>query len=72
VEVGVKFNIDLTTRVQLSLGWSGIYAGNIARPAGMVDYTLDMASNGVMGLVDGNNKNDVFMHGFVFGLTLNR
>lgn len=72
VEVGVKFNIDLTTKVQLSLGWSGIYAGNIARPAGMVDYTLDMAGNGVMGLVDGNNKNDVFMHGFVFGLTLNR
>jgi len=71
-EIGVKFNIELTSKIKMNLGWSGIYAGNIARPTGMADFTLDMAGQGVMGLVDGKNKSDVFMHGFVFGLTINR
>lgn len=71
-ELGVKFNFDLTSKVKFSLGWSGIYAGNIARPAGMTDYTLDYSTQRVMGLNSENHKSDVFMHGFVFGLTLNR
>ncbi len=72
VELGVKFNFDLTRKIKFSLGWSGIFASNVARPAGMVDYTLDKSTASVMGLHAENHENNVFMHGFVFGLTLNR
>lgn len=72
LEVGVKFNFSLTRAVKLSAGWSGIYAANIARPAAMTDYTLDSASSGVMGVLAEGNRSDVFMHGFTFGIILNR
>lgn len=73
-ELGIKFKFDLTSKINLSLGWSGIYAGNIARPAGMTDYSLDNTTGGsVLGInQDGDHKKNVFMHGFVFGITLNR
>ncbi|MCR5162684.1 MAG: BBP7 family outer membrane beta-barrel protein [Thermoguttaceae bacterium] len=73
-ELGIKFKFDLTSKINLSLGWSGIYAGNIARPGGMTDYSLDNTTGGsVLGInQDGDHKKNVFMHGFTFGITLNR
>lgn len=71
VELGVKFNFNLTQAIKLSFGWNGIYAANLARPTEMTNYSLSN-TNGLMGILAENNKSDAFMHGFTFGIVLNR
>ncbi|MDO4585085.1 MAG: BBP7 family outer membrane beta-barrel protein [Planctomycetia bacterium] len=70
-ELGVKFNFNLTHAIKLSFGWNGIYAMNLARPSEMTNYSLSN-TNGLMGILAENNKTDAFMHGFTFGIVINR
>ena len=53
--------------MQLNAGWTGMILGNIARPSYMVDYTLPY-----MGILENNNKQEVFMHGLTLGVQVNR
>ncbi|MDO4576456.1 MAG: BBP7 family outer membrane beta-barrel protein [Planctomycetia bacterium] len=71
VELGVKFSFDLTRRIKLSAGWTGIYADGIARGSSMTDYTIS-SNGGLMGIISENNHSSVFMHGLTLGITLNR
>ncbi|MDO5113349.1 MAG: BBP7 family outer membrane beta-barrel protein [Planctomycetia bacterium] len=71
VELGVKFNFNLTHAIKLSFGWNGIYAANLARPSEMTNYSLSN-TNGLMGILAENNDSDAFMHGFTFGIVINR
>lgn len=69
IEFGVNMNFQITRKFSMQLGWTGIYAMDMLRPMGMVDYTLNPDS--VMGLYAANHE-DVFVHGFNFGLLFNR
>lgn len=70
VELGIQANILLTNKVAFTMGWTGMYMNGVARPGSMVDYTF--GPEGIMNLYDGNNRQDVFINGVNFGLTINR
>ena len=69
-ELAVNLNFTITRRVNVQLGWSGMYIGNVLRPVGMTDYTFGPSS--IMGLHNTGNKQDVFVHGFNAGVMFNR
>ncbi len=70
VEFGVNMNFQITRKFSVELGWTGIYAMDMLRPMGMVDYTLSPGS--IMGVFAEANRENVFVHGFNVGLLFNR
>lgn len=68
---GGEFRLNLKYHVFRSLyvqgGYTALYLNNIARGSRMNFYNLPD-----MGILAGQNKSDFFLHGFNFGLVLNR
>lgn len=70
-EFRVDLDYQLTRAVTFRVGWSGMWMNGIARPSDMIDYALN--SNGsVLGILDENNRQEVFLNGFTIGVAVNR
>ena len=65
----MRFNLkyQVFRSVYLQLGYTAMYAENIARASKMVQYTLPG-----MGINSDNNKEGLFMNGVNFGVVINR
>ena len=70
VEVRVEGRYQLTKNIYFHGGWTGMYIGNVARPAAMIDYTIHRSS--ALGLLPGENRDNVFMNGLSMGVEINR
>lgn len=68
---GAEMRLDARYQIFRSLfvnvGYSGLYVQNVARGAEMTDYRLP-----VLGLLEGNNKSSLFVHGINVGVVYNR
>jgi hypothetical protein len=69
-ELRIEGRYQLTKNIYFHGGWNGIYIGNLARPAAMIDYTLHRSS--VLGILTEKNKDSVFMEGLSMGIEINR
>lgn len=69
----IRFNakLQITQLVNVRMGYTCMYVGNIARSAEMVQYNIDGASP-AMGINMDNNKGNSLVHGFTVGLEVNR
>jgi hypothetical protein len=47
-----------------------MYIGNLARPSGMVNYTLGQTH--VLGILRNRNNDQSFLNGFAIGIEINR
>jgi hypothetical protein len=70
VELRVEGRFQLTKNIYFHGGWNGMYIGNIARPAAMIDYTIH--SNRALGLLSDKNRDYLFMNGLSMGVEINR
>ncbi|MBN1911070.1 MAG: BBP7 family outer membrane beta-barrel protein [Pirellulales bacterium] len=70
VELRLMAEWQWTKNVSFGAGWNGMWLDNIARASSMIDYKLDTAS--AMGIIMRNNRQDIFVNGFVFKLNINR
>lgn len=68
-ELRVDMKYQLTRSVSTGVGWTGIWVDGIARAPNMIDYVLEQ--NSTMG-INGDNREDFFLHGFSFRVELNR
>lgn len=68
-----RFNakLQVTQLVNVRMGYTCMYVGNIARSGEMVDYSIAGTSR-AMGINMDNNKGNSFVHGFTVGLEVNR
>jgi hypothetical protein len=64
-ELKVESSFYLTRAVALQVGWTGLVAGEIARPSNMVRYEVP-----TMGII--NRDQDIFAQGLSFGVEINR
>jgi hypothetical protein len=62
----------VTRAVSVRVGYSFLWAGNIARPVDMVNYEIGTGPGQKMGIIAANNKQDVFIQGWNIGVELNR
>jgi hypothetical protein len=69
VEVQVAAQYQITRAVSIHGGWSCLWVDNIARPSGMIDYTLGETST--LGIRTNKNRQDVFMNGLELGVSIN-
>jgi len=67
VELRMQSSFQLTRAIAVRAGYSAIYMDGLARASSMVDYQLEG-----MGILDEENTQDVTMHGFTFGIEVNR
>ena len=67
VELRMQTSFQLTRAIAVRAGYSAIYMDGIARASSMVDYQLEG-----MGILEEENTQDVTMHGFTFGIEVNR
>lgn len=67
VEVRLLAGYQLTRALSASIGWTGMFADGIARPANMVQYQLP-----TFGIDTDNNRQHLFINGITFGVELNR
>lgn len=70
-ELRIDLDYQLTRAVTFRVGWSGIWLGGIARPSNMMDYALH-SDGSIMGILDENNRQDVFLNGLTVGVAVNR
>ncbi len=66
VEFRVNLNYQLTRAIGVRAGWTGIWLDGIARADALNVYKVPN-----MGISMANNRQDVFMHGFNFGVLVN-
>jgi len=66
VELRVNLNYQLTRAIGVRAGWTGIWMDGIARADALNVYKVPN-----MGISMANNRQDVFMHGFNFGVLVN-
>ncbi|MBR5711492.1 MAG: BBP7 family outer membrane beta-barrel protein, partial [Thermoguttaceae bacterium] len=71
IEARFNAKLQITQLVNLRMGYTLMYVGNVARPAEMVDYSIGGMSR-AMGINMNNNKGDSLVHGFTIGLEVNR
>lgn len=71
IEARFNAKLQITQLVNLRMGYTLMYVGNIARSAEMVDYSIGGTTR-AMGLNMNNNKGDSLVHGFTIGLEVNR
>jgi hypothetical protein len=69
VEVQVAAQYQITRAVSIHGGWSALWVNNIARPSGMIDYTLGETTT--LGIRTNKNRQDVFMNGLELGVSIN-
>jgi hypothetical protein len=69
VEVRVAAQYQITRAVSIHGGWSALWVDNIARPSGMIDYTLGETTT--MGILTQKNLQNVFMNGLELGVSIN-
>lgn len=69
----LQFNakLQLTNLINLRMGCTGMYIGNIARPSEMIKYELPGTTT-AMGVDMNKNDSDSFVYGFTIGLEVNR
>lgn len=69
----LRFNakLQVTQLVNIRMGYTFMYVGNIARAAEMVEYRIDGTSP-AMGINMDYNKGCSIVHGFTLGLEVNR
>lgn len=66
IEVRANLGFQLTKALVAQVGWTGLWADNVARPSSMVRYTMpDMG-------IGQSNRQDIFMQGLNLGIELNR
>ncbi|MCX7426511.1 MAG: BBP7 family outer membrane beta-barrel protein [Planctomycetia bacterium] len=70
VEVRAGLDWQLTRSVSIGAGWTGIWMDGIARASNMFNY--EFGTNTTMGILGGNNRQDVFMNGANFRIVVNR
>jgi len=68
-EIRVEAKYQLARSFTIRAGWTGMWMDQIARPSGMVEYTL--AKDSVMG-IRGDDLQDLIINGFTIGLDVNR
>ncbi|QGJ70272.1 Hypothetical protein PBC10988_19670 [Planctomycetales bacterium 10988] len=64
-EIRVEMSYLLTRKIRVRGGWSGTYMAGIARTSNLVEYSV-----GEMGF-NGDNTQEVFMHGVHMGIEVN-
>jgi hypothetical protein len=69
VELRLEAKYQLTTKMNVRLGYNAMWLNNIARPSNMVDYTLYETKT--FGILAGNNKQSVFLNGLSAGVDFN-
>ena len=69
----LRFNakLQVTQLVNVRMGYTFMYVGNIARSGEMVDYSI-AGNSPAMGINMDNNKGCSIVHGFTIGLEVNR
>jgi hypothetical protein len=70
-ELRVEVKYQLTQDIAASFGWAGMWLNGIARPSNMIDYALH-SDGSIMGILDANSRQEVFLNGFTIGVELNR
>jgi putative beta barrel porin BBP7 len=70
VELRVNLKYQVTRAVSFKFGWSALWMDGIARSSNMIDYSLSTTS--VMGINETRNRQDMLIHGAVFGIEVNR
>ena len=66
IEGRFNFNYQVTKSFYVTVGWTGTYVSYLARPSGMVNYTVPTLG------VRHNNTQDIFAQGVNLGFTYNR
>ena len=66
-ELRVETALRVTKAISLKVGYTGLYAGNMARAANVVNYDLDTQ----LGLKS-SDRQDIFTNGVNFGIEINR
>ena len=69
VELRLNLEWQWTRNISFGAGWTGLWMDNIARSSNLIDYQFGTSS--LMGILADNNRQDVFMHGFNFGVLVN-
>ena len=67
IELRLEASYQLTRALTIRVGWDGMWMDGIARASNIVNYSLPH-----MGILAGNNKQDVFVHGVTAGVEINR
>ncbi len=62
----------ITRAVSVRVGYSFLWAANIARPVDMVNYEIGTGPGQKMGIITANNRQDVFIQGWNVGIEMNR
>jgi len=62
----------ITRSVSVRVGYSFLWAANIARPVDMVNYEIGTGPGQKMGIITANNRQDVFIQGWNVGVEMNR
>ena len=71
LELRLNAKLQLTQLVNLRIGYTGIYVGNIARSAEMVEYNIPGTST-AMGINMDRNTGSSLVHGVTVGVEINR
>ena len=71
VDLRVDLKYNFTRNIAANVGWAGVWMDDIARPSDMNDYTLH-SDGTVMGLLPGQNKQQIWMTGIQAGVEINR
>jgi hypothetical protein len=67
VELRAGLRYKLTRAIDVGAGWTGIWVADVARPSSMINYEVPS-----MGILTEFNRQDVFIHGVSFTVTINR
>ena len=62
----------ITRAVSVRVGYSFLWAANIARPVDMVNYEIGTGPGQKMGIITANNRQNVFIQGWNVGIEMNR
>jgi hypothetical protein len=77
-ELRLEARYQITRSVTFRAGWTGLWLDHIARPSGMIDWTLDGSGERVdqparfLGIRRDRNNQDVFINGLTIGIDVNR
>jgi hypothetical protein len=66
-ELRINVNYQVTSAVQLTAGWTGMYFDGLARASTSIDYRIPD-----MQITTANNTQDLFVQGVTFGIEINR
>jgi hypothetical protein len=69
VEVRVAAEYQITSAVSIHGGWSALWIDHVARPSGMIDYTLGETTT--LGILTNKNRQNIFMNGLELGVAVN-